>query len=84
MEIHEKVEEIKDIVKEISLRTKENLGGEVTENVEDMKNLIRDLEKETLMLKVGDLKDEAALEADFLNIFQLAPMRDLTPGSVHA
>ena len=57
VEIHEKVEEMKDNVKEISFRTKENLGGEVTENVADIKNLIRDLEKETLMLKGDDLKD---------------------------
>ena len=34
----------------------QNLGEEVTENLEDMKNLISDLEKETLMLKVDDLK----------------------------
>ena len=34
----------------------QNLGEELTENLEDMKNLISDLEKETLMLKVDDLK----------------------------
>jgi len=58
LQMQEKVEEIKEIVKEISFRTKENLGGKDNRIIEEMKMSIGKLEKVTLELEKDCLTDE--------------------------